>query len=34
LIAKDTEEGSVLVGPAAKQIPMRSDKFLAMLHLT
>jgi sugar O-acyltransferase (sialic acid O-acetyltransferase NeuD family) len=34
LIAKDTEEGSVFVAPAAKQIPIRSDKFLAMLHLT
>src|SRR6266851_1998388 len=34
LIAKDTEEGSVFVAPAAKQIAMRSDKFLSMLHLS
>ena len=34
LIAKNTEEGSVFVAPPAKQIPMPSDKFLAMLQLT
>src|SRR5262245_32187288 len=34
LIAKDTPEDSVFVAPAARQVPMRSDKFLAMVDLT
>jgi len=34
LIAKDTPEDSVFVAPAARQLPMRSDKFLAMVDLT
>jgi sugar O-acyltransferase (sialic acid O-acetyltransferase NeuD family) len=34
LVAKDTAEDSVLIAPAARQVPMRSDKFLAMVDLT
>jgi sugar O-acyltransferase (sialic acid O-acetyltransferase NeuD family) len=33
LIAKDTAEGSVFVAPAGRQLPIRSDKFLATVDL-
>ncbi len=34
LISKDTDDGSVFVAPAARQVAMPSHKFLAMLDLT
>jgi sugar O-acyltransferase (sialic acid O-acetyltransferase NeuD family) len=34
LITKDTPEGSVFVAPAARQLALPSDKFLATLDLT
>jgi sugar O-acyltransferase (sialic acid O-acetyltransferase NeuD family) len=34
LIAKDTVQDSVFVAPSAKQVPLSSNKFLAMLDLS